>query len=183
MGAAETALTLLRHESKDEILPPLLAIAGDSRQQSYLRTRAVCVLHQMGDAGAVKPLLGCLRAKDVRLRYHAAYALAHLGDISALPALVRVLRHDPDADTRYRAAYALGCLGDTRAVSDLIAALGDDKLHVRHSAASALGKLGDPAALPHLRSLLENDGSPRLRGAAQDAIRRIETGSTSDSAS
>ncbi len=125
-------------------------------------------------------LISCLHDESARVRYHAAYALAHLADSDAIPALAELLRNDPDADTRYRAAYALGCLRErasghsSDAVTPLIAALTDEKLHVRHSAASALGKLRDPRALDALRALCD-DPSPRLRGVARLAVRACES--------
>lgn len=173
LQAAEDALAVLQPVGGAALLlPPLLEIVSDTRRASHLRVRAVCMLHQMGDARAAPRLTICLRDRDARVRYHAAYALAHLGDAAAVPGLMHVLRHDADADTRYRAAYALGVLGDRSASPALIAALRDEKLHVQHSAATALGKLGDPGALPHLTALLGSE-SPRVRAAAEQAIQTI----------
>jgi HEAT repeat protein len=97
--------------------------------------------------------------------------------LPALPALQKALR-DPDPNVRLMSSNALAALGRQAApaVPGLIAAcsVADEQVHVLRACASALGAIGKPAAsaaLPVLKKLAEN---PRVRWAAERAMRNLE---------
>jgi HEAT repeat protein len=62
----------------------------------------------------------------VEVRWHACGCLHDFGDERAVPALFKVLRHDPDPQVRGTAAYALGGIGSPAAIPALLATLGSD---------------------------------------------------------
>ena len=98
----------------------------------------------------------------------------------ALDALRKALR-DSDANVRLMSANAIGAVGPAAAsaVADLVAACSvrDEQVHVLRACASALGSVGAAAvsALPVLREIAKQ---PRVRWAAEAAIRRIGGGET-----
>jgi HEAT repeat protein len=162
----------------------------------FVRIAAARGLGEIGDSGAIAPLIAQLNDKDrefkgivvdalVRfgecgiealiaalkdgdssMRREAALALGKLGDARAVEPLFAVL-NDGDSYVRDTVAKALGILGDARAVEPLIAALNDGDSHVHYAAAAALGELGDARAVePLLDGIKHGDSNLRL-GAAR----------------
>jgi hypothetical protein len=130
-------------------------------------------------SGGVAELAAALADPNATTRGLAAMALRDRGADAApaLPALRNALK-DPDPNVRLMSANALAAVGKgaAPAVADLVAACSvpDEQVHVLRACASALGAIGKPAAtpgLPALRKLAEN---PRVRWAAERAIRQIE---------
>jgi Protein of unknown function (DUF2961)/HEAT repeats len=109
----------------------------------------------------------------------AAIALRDQGKASrpALPALTAALK-DSDVCVRMMSANAVAAIGKDAAptVPALIAAgfVKDEQVHVLRSIAAALGSIGKPAAKPALPLLRELRKIPRVRWAAESAIRSIE---------
>ncbi len=109
----------------------------------------------------------------------AALALRDKGRaaLPALPALTAGLK-DGDVCVRMMSANALAALGPEAApaVSALIAAgsVQGEQVHVLRAVAAALGSIGKPAATPALPLLRDLAKLPRVRWAAEAAIRRIE---------
>src|ERR1017187_9371385 len=134
------------------------------------RRYAVFALGNLGDSGAVKPLITLLHDGDYLVQSDAAEALGRLGDKRAVEPLIPLLRHR-EGLVRSRAARALGKLGDERAVEPLIPLLQDGNGLVRSGAAEALGKLGDKRAVEPLIPLLQ-DGHP-VRWFAAEALGRL----------
>lgn len=103
------------------------------------------------DRRALDTLAGLLADQDPTLRYHAAVALASVGDSSSVEALVPLLR-DPVEAIRVAAAHALGQTGSPKAAQPLIEAF-DPWDTLGHSARlnatilEAVGKTGDAANL------------------------------------
>ena len=73
-------------------------------------------LGQMGDAGAVAPLIAALKDDTSSVRQAAAEALGQIGDAGAVEPLIVVLR-DASTGVRRAAVDALGRIGDPRALS------------------------------------------------------------------
>ena len=117
---------------------------------------------------------------DPVVRGLAALELRDRG-AAARPALdaLRAALRDPDANVRLMSANAIAAIGPAAApaVRDLVAACSvrDEQVHVLRACAGALGSLGPPAiaGLPVLREIAKQ---PRVRWAAEAAIRRIEGG-------
>jgi HEAT repeat protein len=128
------------------------------------------VLGEIGDSGAVEPLITALKNDEYSgVRWKAAEALSKIG-APAVEALIGALRH-PDDDVRWKAAIALGDIGDPRAIEPLIMLLCDEDRFVKSHAALALGAMGEPAVTPLLRALREGDGN--LRWGAAIALGKI----------
>lgn len=116
---------------------------------------------------------------DPFVRGLAAIALRDQGkaSLSALPALKAALK-DSDVCVRMMSANAIAAVGmdAAPAVPALIAAgsVKGEQVHVLRSIAAALGSIGKPAATPALPLLQELMKIPRVRWAAESAIRKIE---------
>ncbi|MGA3025259.1 MAG: HEAT repeat domain-containing protein [Bryobacteraceae bacterium] len=94
--------------------------------------------------------------------------------INAVPALIRMLQDDGDANTRETAAWALGCMGPaaTNAVPALIKLLQHNKdSKAREAAAWALANIG-PAAkdVPALVKVLQEQKDSAVRKAVVGAL-------------
>jgi hypothetical protein len=109
----------------------------------------------------------------------AAVALRDQGKASlpALPSLMAALK-DRDVCVRMMSANAIAAIGKEAApaVPALIAtgSAKDEQVHVLRAAAAALGAIGKPAATPALPLLRELTKLPRVRWAAESAIRKIQ---------
>ena len=127
-------------------------------------------LGEIGDSGAVEPLIAALKNDEYSgVRWKAAEALSKIGAPAVEP-LIGALSHDDD-DVRWKAAIALGEIGDPRAIEPLIILLCDEDRFVKSHAALALGAIGEPAVNPLLRALREGDGN--LRWGAAIALGKI----------
>jgi hypothetical protein len=130
-------------------------------------------------AGNVADLGRSLSDPDPVTRGLAALALRDKGKeaLPALAALAAALK-DGEPNVRLMAANAIAAIGKEAApaVAALVAAASvkDEQVHVLRSVASALGAIGKPAAVPALQILRELAKMPRVRWAAQAAIRAIE---------
>jgi hypothetical protein len=117
---------------------------------------------------------------DPVIRGLAAIALRDQGRASlpVLPALTAALQ-DGDISVRMMSANAIAAIGReaAAATSALISAgsVKDQHVHVLRSVAAALGSIGKPAATPALPLLQELARIPRVRWAAESAIRKIES--------
>jgi hypothetical protein len=115
---------------------------------------------------------------DPVVRGLAALALRDLGKASlpALSALEAGLK-DGDVAVRMMSANALASIGREAApaVPALIAAgsAKGEQVHVLRSVAAALGAIGKPTATPALPLLKELAKIPRVRWAAESAIRQL----------
>ncbi len=91
---------------------------------------------------AVPPLLAALQDPHFGIREEATRTLGRIGDVAALPPLLKLVLHDPEEEVRAAAGEALGRLGEPRAIPSLRAALRDRSHTVRLAAASALETFG-----------------------------------------
>ncbi|HOX01299.1 MAG TPA: DUF2961 domain-containing protein [Candidatus Paceibacterota bacterium] len=116
---------------------------------------------------------------DPVVRGLAALALRELGK-GALPALAAIQRglEDGDVSVRMMSANVIAAIGKEAAPAvDALVAAGrapKEQVHVLRSVADALGSIGEPAARRALPLLRELSRIPRVRWAAEAAIRRIE---------
>jgi HEAT repeat protein len=118
--------------------------------------------------GDVPGLIKALGSHKTAVRIAAAEALGHVGDASAVPALIVAFK---DWDMREAAVEALAHIG-AAALEPLIAALRDGDRDVRIYAAGALGQIGDTRAVKPLISALQDQGM-LVRVAAADALDRL----------
>ena len=124
---------------------------------------AAWVLGQVGDTGAVGPLIRALEERGGNVRASAAEALGKLRDVRAVRPLLAAMR-DRTPRVRKAAAAALKALGPM-AVRRLIAALRDEQGAIRTAAAEALGMMGRPAVGAVLAALDDGDSDVRVSAA------------------
>jgi len=131
------------HPSDGDAVPGLVVAVGnaDARVRFWAATALLGI--GPGAAGAVPALVGLMADPEPGVRQVAAEAVAAIGvpaATEALPALVALLRSDPEPTVRANAALALGDLAEAcpEAVEHLTSALGDPDRKVRHQAAVAL---------------------------------------------
>jgi HEAT repeat protein len=178
-------LALVLGYSRDPEAVPLLVDALDD-EDAQLRIYALWGLGALGDPSALEPLLAATSDEDPGLRKTAAFALGELGERSAVDELRRLLE-DPVADVRWNAALSLARLGDDAAVPELERIL-DRNLTAQVpditpaqqedamiSAVEALAVLRGRAALPLLAPLEQSDPSLKVRQAAIEARKAIES--------
>jgi hypothetical protein len=141
---------------------------------------AAAVREPWRPSGSVLEVSKALSDPDPVTRGLAALELRARGKdaLPALDSLAAALR-DPDANVRMMSANALAAIGPggTPAVPALVAACSvrAEEVHVLRACADALGAMGRAAApaLPLLREIVRQ---PRVRWAAEAAIRSIEGG-------
>ena len=77
-----------------------------------IRTRAVCVLAEIGGEDAVRPISIVLeRDEDELVRHEAAFSLGQLGLTTGISSLSKALENDKSIFVRHEAAIALGIIG------------------------------------------------------------------------
>lgn len=134
-------------------------------------------------AAAVPTLVKAISDKRPEVRNSAAYALGKIGP-AAKTALPELRKHFSSDDSFFQLACVWSSLkiqpGDAE-LSKLSAplltkALDDERELVRAEVAASLGELGEPAksALPKLRSMASRDHSLLVRGAASEAVKKLE---------
>lgn len=150
-----------------------------------VRLYAALSLGRRRDSAALPALLDHLRHdEDEGVRTAAASALTLLADPAAAPTLREALE-DGSRDVRWNAALALAQVGDGSGRSILRELLDrktllretemDEELSVQSAlhAIEALEKLGSLEDVPALRALSRDDGDPRVRERAADAIEAL----------
>ena len=111
-------------------------------EDNVIRTRAVCILAEIGGRGIVDAISDTLtNDKDSLVRHEAAFALGQLGFNDALIALSHATNSDPSLFVRHEAAIAMGVIGSERGREPLQHALSDESQEVRESAKIALANL------------------------------------------
>lgn len=111
-------------------------------RDNVIRTRAVCILAEIGGRRVVGAICDTLKNDtDSLVRHEAAFALGQLGITSALFTLSQSLNSDPSLFVRHEAAIAVGVIGSERGRDTLLRALTDESKEVRESARIALANL------------------------------------------
>jgi HEAT repeat protein len=136
-----------------EAIEPLAAALGAAEPEA--RSRIARILGEIGDRGAVKPLLAMFMGDQNGLaREDAAEALGRLRANSAVDVFIASLKSDPAP----RVVRALGEIGDERAVKPLIRLLHHQNPSVRLWAADSLGKIGRTGTANSIAPLLNDSG-------------------------
>lgn len=127
--------------------------------QSDLRSILICdILAAIRHRAAVSDLIVTLNVPNDEVRAAATNALGNIGDLRAVPALIRLLQNRAEpVCIRDTAAYALGMTRSPDAVPTLLDALDDPAPSVRRCAAEALGHCGDERVLPVLQAILQRE--------------------------
>ena len=143
-----------------------LAALGDLLHDAepFVRWEAAMTLKDVGGQVAIGILQQTLAGESPVGLASAAEALAELGEVTAVPRLVELTRHD-DPGVRASACAALGRLAqaqDADVIQALIATLKDTIPGVRQLAAQALGRVGAPLAVTPLIAALRRRDEFRL---------------------
>jgi HEAT repeat protein len=113
-----------------------------NHEDNVIRTRAVCILAEIGGKKVVDAISDTLENdKDSLVRHEAAFALGQLGFTDALNALSHAISSDPSLFVRHEAAIAMGVIGSELGRHPLEHALSDETKEVRESAKIALANL------------------------------------------
>ncbi|MBI4425108.1 MAG: HEAT repeat domain-containing protein [Elusimicrobia bacterium] len=164
---AEPASAPAREQSGQDLSPAVQR----AREARRARRRAVEVLGERLEPGAVDGLLSSLQDEDPYVRGAAAERLGRSRDPRALAALTGALA-SPVANARWGAIDGLAELGDRRAVPALLPLLGHADQATRWKAAIALGRLRDRRAVAALTRALD-DPYDQVSYAAADALGTI----------
>jgi len=111
--------------------------------------------------------MGVLVDEDEDVRRNAAIALGKIGDLRAIPALIRCLE-DSRPGVRFLSAAVLVGMG-APSVAPLVEVLESGSIAARCLAASSLGEIGDERALGPLLFMLDHSDWA-LRAFAADAL-------------
>lgn len=107
-----------------------------------IRTRAICILAEIGGGKAVDTISKVLeKDSDELVRHEAAFSLGQLGFTTGIKPLSYALKNDSSIFVRHEAAVALGVIGSEDARMILIEALNDLSEEVKKSAVVALANL------------------------------------------
>jgi hypothetical protein len=135
-----------------------------------VRWRAAEALGQIGDAGAVEPLITALEDSAWNVRGVVVLALGQIGDVRSVGPLIEAL-NDEYAGVRMNAAGVLGTFGDPSVFKPLITALKDEYAEVRMNAAISLGEIGDRRAVkPLIAALKEPFTGKRIKSMKDDDL-------------
>jgi HEAT repeat protein len=111
-------------------------------EDNVIRTRAVCILAEIGEKKAVGIICETLENDvDPLVRHEAAFALGQLGFTNALTTLSHAMDRDSSMFVRHEAAIAMGVIGSELGRDSLQRALEDVSQEVRESAKIALANL------------------------------------------
>ncbi|MBI3994750.1 MAG: HEAT repeat domain-containing protein, partial [Nitrospirae bacterium] len=179
----------------------------------YFHRLLIVFLMSMGPvlwnaAGAQSPCrdfedcLKDLKSQDTSKKSGAVFMLGNMKDKRATPALLEILKTDPDSGIRLSAIKAVGYLRDPAAVTALTGFLDDQDLQqeavralvkignklavealiqgLKHSeiqvaAAQGLGEIAHPSSKPALLALFRRSDDDRVRGVSALAIQRINS--------
>lgn len=150
---------------QDVALPALIQLVDDDKAST--RHLAVHVLGKIGGAQVLDVLIHALDDSDAAVISKAAFGLAQIGDIRAVPALVRLVGCE-NREVETMLMNVLERFG-TAPVQPLINLMASDRWQVREQAADILGQIGDPAARLVLIAAL-NDTVWQVRFAAVTAL-------------
>jgi HEAT repeat protein len=149
--------------------PILKAFRSDARWEPVVRSFAAVALARLGEREAIPYLLLALEHDREPLRQSAALALGVLakeGDAGVVPALIRHLHEEKDANTRQFSLMSLAKIGGdpARAAVRKYLERPSSRMDLPLAAlAAALGK--DPEALASVRRLYAEEKQPSLKSA------------------
>ncbi len=138
-------------------------------------------LADIGDPGAVKPLIAELKKANSDYTVVLAESLVSLKAREAVPALCARLRRTPRGCTARACAAALGELvepgkADQQTVSCLLLALRCRSADARRAAIVSLGKLKIVQATAEITSLAESTSDPYIKVPAMRALEAMKSG-------
>ena len=172
-----TTITALQRLGYHEAVPALMEMLNTYLEEPSQRDlpvvkTLVVALGKLQATEAVLLLTRVLRGY-VGARSVAAKALGRIGDPTAGPALVEVLRAR-SAGLRLAALRSLRELRYAEATSDVREFLASPDPRLRREAALTAARLGDNTATPYLLTMAREDASPLARPAAVEALGYVQ---------
>ncbi len=165
-----------RFEGDGEAFEALVRVLREA-ESPYTAAAAASAIGNAKGEGAFQSLVEQLgRPSHNEVLRSAVYAaLGALGDVRAIPHLLRGADPRAPQPSRSAAVAALGKVGISN--PEVVTALGelllDDSFAVRRAAAAAMGETGDPVVAGILLSRIGKEDDPRIRGTLVDSIGRI----------
>ncbi len=160
------ALPAVENDNLEGLLDKLKSPSAPARYSAANK------LGKLGDGKAVGPLIAALYDEDEKVGDNVIFALGELGDVKAVPHLMKLLGSSKSSRLRKSAAKALGILRSRDCVDALVKALKDEDFKVRKSAARSLGQIGDNKAVPALKAAM-NDPDYTVVKYVEDALDRL----------
>jgi HEAT repeat protein len=176
--AARQAAEALGEIGDPVAVEPLIALLRGPEEDSDIRVVAMQSLGKLKDPRAVPVLLEIIgREGNEALWSAAAEALGTMGDLSAVPGLVKLLSSDKSG-VRSIAVRTLGTLKANAAAPALVDTLKVEQSEsFKYSLAIALGNIGDPAGAEGLAQLAFTQGDSvvtgRIRQAAVEGLGKM----------
>lgn len=179
------ALALSRFEGPEAKVALRQALKDETEQD--VQIHLLWAIGTVRDSEAIDSVLSFLGHESAELRKTAAYVLGVLGrPEKSIPALGALL-HDQTQDVRWNAALSLARLGSDagygellkmtdRASLNAVAAVDEARAEeIIVTAVKGLAILAKPESLEILRSLSKNDSSLKVRQAALEALKQLNS--------
>lgn len=148
----------------------LISVLNDP--DSYVKTRAIESLSQIGDQRAVEALKQKLNDPSKLVQVTAVSALSKMKVTVSTEVIIGAL-NDADINTRKAAAKAVAEIIENPPLSPLIKALDNPDPDVRDYAAQAIGKTRSPEAIEPLIKVLKSDQVDKVKGSAAKSLEAI----------
>ena len=142
--------------------PPLL-LKEIREEKTAMKIAAIKALGEVEEKGSIPLLQEAL--KEPSVKHEAAFALAKMGDTTAL-ATLHIALEERETPKKIETIKVLGRIGDIASVPFLRKLLLDEDWSVRCNAALALAKIGDEGGLKFLHKALAEEGSDKRIEAA-----------------
>jgi len=152
----------------------------DAEERMEYYEDLIAAVTSLRDTRSLEALIGALRTG-----YMVTSTLAGFGD-AALDRMIELLNRG-DTGTRGSASFVLAHMLDAQNVSRvsvplsrqklkdaLLRAVRDSSPYVRLASVEGLAKLGDPDVIPLIQNLATSDPSKLIRGAANEALKKLK---------
>jgi HEAT repeat protein len=171
--ARNAAEVLGRFKHPDALISLEAAIHNDVLSEEA-RAAAAIAIGTIGHLDGKAILEGAITSESAPVRAAAAKSLRGIRGNNDAVAVVELLADDDELVVR-EAASTVGALREESGIADLSDVVTDASwsVAVRKEAAWALGKIGNGSARDVLQSVVENDDSMLVRGAARAALANL----------
>lgn len=172
--AARNAAEVLGRFKHPDALMPLEAAIHDDALSDDARAAAATAVATIGHLDGKAILEGAITSESSPVRAAAAKGLRGIRGNTDAVAVVELLADDDELVVR-EAAVTVGALREDSGIADLadVVTNASFSVAVRKDAAWALGKIGNGSARDVLKSVVENDESMLVRGAARAALANL----------
>ena len=140
----------------------------------YIRRSAIEILNSTRDEESMSHLIGALNDSDWWVRERAIDVLANIGNKAAVPALIKLMREDPQAAPIV--LKALRTLADETRIKDILTMLGSKDENAVIETMHTLSELVDAAQAERVFKAIKRrayTAGEDVRGAAKVALLRI----------